>query len=380
MSITSTPNNTKKKQPVKKSALREWADSFIFAVVVATFVRWIAMEAFTIPTSSMENSLLVGDFLFVSKMHYGARTPKTLLQVPLSHQKIWGTNIPSYLDWVQLPQFRLPGFSEIKRGDAVVFNYPHDDYPVDLKTYWIKRCVGVAGDKLEIKDTQIHINGQALENPPQMQFSYLVTSKQGERINDRVFKGLNIAERYEIQNGKYIVQTTPESAKKLAEMPFVQEVKQDIAPKDSVERNGLSFANSPLYKWNKDNMGEFTIPKAGMVVTLDEKTLPIYKTVIEKFEGNENVKVENGKMTINGVATTQYTFKQNYYFMMGDNRHNSLDSRFWGFVPEDHILGKGLFIWFSLELYPQQGDEARMTPDGGLFSRIRWNRIFTIIK
>jgi signal peptidase I len=380
MTILKTPNNTPKKQPAKKSAIREWVDSFVFAVVVATFVRWIAMEAFTIPTSSMENSLLVGDFLFVSKMHYGARTPKTLLQVPLSHQKIWGTDIPSYLDWIKLPQFRLPGFSEIKRGDAVVFNYPHDDYPIDLKTYWIKRCVGVAGDKLSIKNTQIFINGQALENPPKMQFSYLVSSKQGERINDRVFRGLDISERYEVQTGRYMVQTTPENAKKLADMPFVQEVKQDIAPKDSVENNGLSFANSPLYKWNKDNMGEFTIPKAGMVITIDEKTLPIYKTVIEKFEGNENVVVKDNKLTINGAATAQYTFKQNYYFMMGDNRHNSLDSRFWGFVPEDHILGKGLFIWFSIEQYPQQGDPSRMTPEGGLFSRIRWDRLFTIIK
>jgi signal peptidase I len=313
-------------------------------------------------------------------MHYGARTPKTLLQIPLSHQKIWGTNMPSYLDWIKLPQFRLPGFTEIKNGDAVVFNYPHDDYPIDLKTYWIKRCIGIAGDKVEIRDTQVFVNGKAFPNPPQMQFGYWVTCKQGERINDRVFRGLSIAERVEVQTGKYIVQTTPENAKKLKEMPFVQEVQIDATPKDSLDRGSVTFANSPINKWNKDNMGEFVIPKKGATVEINAQTLVFYKTVIEKFESNENVKVEGDKLTINGLAVTKYTFKQNYYFMMGDNRHNSLDSRFWGFVPEDHILGKALFVWFSLEQFPQEGDYSRITPDGGLFSRIRWNRIFTMIK
>ena len=376
MSVTNTKNPIKNTKTPQKSVLREWADSFIFAVVVATFVRWIAMEAFTIPTSSMEGSLLVGDFLFVSKMHYGARTPKTLLQIPLSHQKIWGTDLPSYLDWIQLPQFRLPGFSEIKKGDGVVFNYPHDDYPVDLKTYWIKRCVGVAGDKLEIKNTQIFVNGQAMVNPPQMQFTYLVDAKQGGQINDRVFRGMNITERMEYQQGKYAVQTTPANAKTIEGLPFVEKITSVVAPKDSLEGGSPTFANSPKNRWNKDNMGEFTVPKAGMTIPITAENLVFYKVVIEKFEGNENVKVENDKLTINGVATTQYTFKQNYYFMMGDNRHNSLDSRFWGFVPEDHVLGKALFIWMSIE-QPQDG---RVAPTGGFFSRIRWSRIFSIIR
>jgi signal peptidase I len=378
--ISNKPQGSKNNTKPKKSVAREWLDSFLFAVVVATFIRWVSMEAFTIPTSSMENSMLVGDFLFVSKLHYGARTPKTLLQIPLSHQRIWGTNIPSYLDWIQVPQFRLPGFSSLKRGDAVVFNYPHDEYPIDLKTYWVKRCVALAGDKIAVKDGQIFINGQAQPNPPQMQSSYQVTCKKGETINDRVFRGLNIVERIELQGNQYVVHTTAENAEKLKTLPFVQSVVKNIAPKDSVERGAEAFTKSARYAWNKDNLGEFAVPKAGETVTIDAQTIPLYSTIIEKYEGNENVKVSNQSLSINGKAITSYTFKQNYYFMMGDNRHNSLDSRFWGCVPEDHILGKALFIWMSVEQYPQQGDFTRITPEGGIFSRIRWNRLFTVIE
>jgi signal peptidase I len=380
MAVANNANQKNTNNKPKKSVAREWLDSLLFAVVVATFIRWISMEAFTIPTSSMENSLLVGDFLFVSKLHYGARTPKTLLQIPLSHQRIWGTNIPSYLDWIQVPQFRLPGFSEIKRGDAIVFNYPHDEYPIDLKTYWVKRCVALAGDKFELKDGQISINGQLQTNPPEMQTSYLVNCKKNETINDRVFRSLNISERIEGQNGKYMVQTSPKTAEKLKALPFVESVVGNLAPKDSVEQYGAAFTNSPLYRWNKDNISGFTVPKAGETVQIDKQTMPLYRTIIEKFEGNESVKVTDDAITINGVAITSYKFKQNYYFMMGDNRHNSLDSRFWGFVPEDHILGKALFIWMSMEQYPQQGDYSRIAPEGGIFSRIRWNRLFTVIE
>jgi signal peptidase I len=167
----------KPKKPQKpKSKSREWVDAIVFAVIAATIIRWLLMEAFTIPTPSMEKSLLVGDFLFVSKMHYGPRTPKTPLQVPLTHQTIWGTNIPSYVDWIQLPQYRLPGITSVKRNDVVVFNYPPElRYPTDLKTNYIKRCVGLPGDNIEVRDLQVFINGEAIENPPQMQFSYLIT-------------------------------------------------------------------------------------------------------------------------------------------------------------------------------------------------------------
>ncbi len=378
MAVSNSKAGANQTNKPKKSVAREWLDSFLFAVVVATFIRWISMEAFTIPTSSMENSMLVGDFLFVSKLHYGARTPKTLLQIPLSHQRIWGTNIPSYLDWIQVPQFRLPGFSSIQKGDAVVFNYPHDEYPIDLKTYWVKRCVAIAGDKFEMREGQIYINGQAQGNPPEMQHSYLVTCKKGESINDRVFRGLNIVERIELQGNQYYVQTNAKTAEKLKTLPFVQNVAKGSVPKDSLERGAETFAKSPLYRWNKDNLGEFTIPKAGQTIEINKQTIPLYGKVIEKFESNKDVKVTTESISIDGKAITNYTFKQNYYFMVGDNRHNSLDSRFWGFVPEDHILGKALFIWMSIEQMP--ADFSRIAPEGGLFSRIRWNRLFTVIE
>ncbi|MGB5977338.1 MAG: signal peptidase I, partial [Cyclobacteriaceae bacterium] len=181
-------NTTKK----KKSQSREWADAILFAVIAATIIRWLFLEAFTIPTPSMENSLLVGDFLFVSKIHYGPRTPKTPLQVPLTHQTIWFTDIPSYVDWIDLPQYRLPGFSEITRNDVIVFNYPKEmEHPVDLKTNYIKRAIGMPGDVISIKDGQVYIDGKAQENPPGMQFMYQIVPKSG-RIPDHVWERMEI--------------------------------------------------------------------------------------------------------------------------------------------------------------------------------------------
>ncbi|HEX9957015.1 MAG TPA: signal peptidase I, partial [Fibrella sp.] len=195
---------TKTAQPVrKKSAIREWFDSVLFAVVAATLIRWLFMEAFTIPTPSMERSLMVGDFLFVSKFHYGTRTPKTLLQVPLTHQKIWGTEIPSYLDWIQLPQYRLPGFSDVKNGDVVVFNFPPEDqYPTDLKTNYIKRCMGIAGDVLEVRHRQVFVNGKAAEVPPNSQMSYFIEATKGD-LDDTFFRQYNIVNDYRPGNEAY---------------------------------------------------------------------------------------------------------------------------------------------------------------------------------
>jgi signal peptidase I len=383
---TAQKNN---KQTPKKSAAREWFDSFIFAVVVATFVRWIALEAFTIPTSSMENSLLVGDFLFVSKLHYGARTPKTVLQLPLSHQKVWGTNLPSYLDWVQLPQFRLPGFSDVQKGDAVVFNYPDEmDYPVDLKTYYIKRCVATAGDKLAVKDGQVYINGQPQVNAVEQQMSYVVKMKNpNDILGDRYFESVGVRERREEQKGIYSINATKEMVQKLTANATIASVTPSLSPKDSVEREVMMYyrfrfhndvANQPNLKWNKDNFGEYTIPAKDMKITINAENLAKYGYIIERYEDNKDVKIEGGKLSIGGNVVTEYTFKQNYYFMMGDNRHNSLDSRFWGCVPEDHIVGKALFIWLSME--QNTGDDSRLQPrDKGLFERIRWRRLFSLI-
>ena len=207
---------------MKKGPIREWFDALLFAVIAASLIRWATFEAFTIPTPSMENTLLVGDFLFVNKLNYGPRTPMTPLQVPLTHQKIWGTDIPSYLDWIKLPQFRLPGFSEIERGDVVVFNYPSEiDKPIDLKTYYVKRCIGLPGDTLSIENGNIFINNNNYNEPGGLQNRYFLRSETN--INDRIFKKYNIWEYTKVTNGYYI-NTNKENAEAISKESFVNSV------------------------------------------------------------------------------------------------------------------------------------------------------------
>jgi len=373
-----------KEEEVKpKSKLREWGDAILFAVIAATLIRWLIMEAYTIPTPSMEQSLLVGDFLFVSKFHYGSRTTTTPLQVPLTHQKIWFTEIPSYTELIQLPSYRLPGISSIKRNDVVVFNVPPIelnegiDYPVDLKTNYIKRCVAIPGDTLRIVDKQVYVNGDASENPPLEQFSYLVTAN--DEINERILK------RYKIYDSElmgrsgnsviYQMHLTKEVADELKALNFIQDVRiatyngsDGFGPRTEKMVESNIFPDSKTFPWNGDFYGPIVIPKEGMTIDLDEKNVAMYGSTIAEYDHNENVKIENGKLYIDGRELSQYTFKQNYYFMMGDNRHNSLDSRYWGFVPEDHVVGKAFFIWLSID------------SNADFFSKIRWSRFFKLIK
>ena len=366
-----------------KSKLREWGDAILFAVIAATLIRWLIMEAYTIPTPSMEQSLLVGDFLFVSKFHYGSRTTTTPLQVPLTHQKIWFTEIPSYTELIKLPQYRLPGISRVKRNDVVVFNVPPVDlnegvdYPVDLKTNYIKRCVAIAADTIRIIDRQVYVNGTALENPPEMQNSYLVTSNN--EINERILK------RYKIYDDELISRTansvvykmhlTDEVARELRQMNFILDVRvatnngrDGFGPRTEKMVESSIFPDAETYPWNGDFYGPLVIPAEGMTITINDSTLAMYGSTIAEYDHNENVKIENGKLFIDGKELSQYTFNQNYYFMMGDNRHNSLDSRYWGFVPEDHIVGKAFFIWLSIDR------------NADFFSKIRWNRFFKLIE
>jgi len=360
----------------KKSAISEWTEAIAFAVVAATLIRWLIMEAYTIPTPSMENSLLVGDFLFVSKFHYGTRTPKTPLQVPLTHQKIWFTDIPSYTEWIQLPQYRLPGISKVHRSDVVVFNVPPKDlnegkdYPVDLKTNYIKRCVGIPGDVLKVVNKQVVINNEPLSNPEDMQFSYLVTSK--DEINERNLQKLGIdPDDYNYlgrpEEGKVVYQMyiTAAKAEELRQLSYILSVGDDYRMSNGADPRIFPF--SKYSKWNADDYGPVTIPKKGMTIEVNDSTMAFYGSTIKLYDHNENVVVGDSTLTIDGQDVKQYTFKQNYYFMMGDNRHNSLDSRFWGFVPEDHIVGKAFFVWLSLDKY------------AGFLDRIRWRRFFKMI-
>ncbi|MEH0154864.1 signal peptidase I [Limibacter armeniacum] len=386
MSLLKKKTEDKEQGKKKKGALREWWDAILFAVIAATIIRWALFEAFTIPTASMEKTLMVGDFLFVSKIHYGPRTPKTPLQVPLTHQTIWGTDIPSYLDWIQLPQYRLPGISEVKRGDVVVFNTPdpynnwdQDRHPSDLKLNYIKRCVGVAGDSLEVRHHQVFINGQASETPEDSQVGYEITMSQVP--SQRFLKEYGL---YEYQSGinggrdivdyslspvrsgngtqTYVVPISKEVAEKIEQFDFVTEVKPVEYPKGENNYNSAIYPRTDKLDWSVDNFGPIYIPKKGDTIELNEKNTLLYQIPIQRYEGNKNVEVKDGKIFIDGNQINAYTFKQNYYFMMGDNRHNSEDSRYWGFVPEDHIIGKALMIWMS------------MGPEG-----IRWDRIFNII-
>lgn len=365
----------------QKSAFREWWDSVLFAVVAATLIRGLFLEAYTIPTGSMEKSLLVNDFLFVSKVHYGARTPKTILQIPLTHQKIWFTEFPSYLEWIQLPNFRLPGFTSVKNGDVVVFNYPgcperpdeyggFDKYPVDLRTNYIKRCIGIAGDVVESKNTEIFVNNVKFPQPPNAQKWYKIECNTN--VNPKLFTKLGITERGSAsENGKYYydITSTESALNDLKTNDFVSNVYPDLIAKDDTTTFYKSFPyGSKLFNNNRDNFGPITVPKKGMTIKLDEKNLMLYKGVITTFDLNEKAEYKDGKIFIDGKAISEYTFKQDYYFMMGDNRYESDDSRYWGFVPADHIVGKAVFIWMSID------------KDGNLLNKIRWNRLFSLIK
>ncbi len=350
----------------KKSFAREWGDAILFAVVAASLIRWATFEAYTIPTPSMEKSLLVGDFLFVSKLHYGPRTPITPLQIPLTHQTIWGTTIPSYSDAIQLKSYRLPGFSEVQRGDVVVFNFPPEEqHPADLRTNYIKRCIAVAGDSIEVRDMQVYINGEPVENPENLQYGYFMATSQV--LNPQFFLDRGISESYPGEGG-YLIYTTAESAAELKKLDFVLNVM--LIKRSQGEEDTQAFPHAPSkYKWNADFFGPLYVPAEGETVAITAETLPLYERVILEYEHNENAEIrDDGKLYIDGKVATQYTFKQDYYFMMGDNRHNSLDSRFWGFVPADHIVGKAVMIWMSTD------------PNGSFLDKIRWSRLFDIIE
>lgn len=373
--------NKKKAAPKKKkkSATREWVDAIVFAVIAATLIRTFFIEAYVIPTPSMERSLLVGDFLFVSKVNYGARTPITPIAFPFAHHTMPLFNTKAYWDGVQLPYYRLPGFSDVKKGDVVVFNYPMDAdspfyRPVDKRENFIKRCQGAPGDTLSVVDGQVYVDGKAMPNPPgeQMEYTYNAT---GEGINPSVIEDLKITQ-YE---GRSYQAMTKASADILKGYSNVKGFAPVLTKKGETDPQYAVYPTNPQhpvgppnlmlpgkqhdYKWSTDNYGPIIIPKKGWTVKLDSITYPLYERCISVYEKNK-LQISGNDILINGVKTDSYTFKLNYYWMMGDNRHDSDDSRFWGFVPEDHIVGKALFIWMSWD------DNA------SFFGKIRWSRLF----
>lgn len=368
----------KKNTPKKKvSATREWINSLTFAIVAASLIRWTTVEAFVIPTPSMEDTALVGDFLFVSKFHYGTRTTSAPLQIPLTHQKIWGTEIPSYTNLIELPIYRLPGITEVKRGDVVVFNVPDlkmnegELHPITLKNNYVKRCVAVSGDRFEIRNRQIFVNGEPFPNPPTMKWNYIVLTT--EKISDRNLKRLELSsnDQYLLgfdQQGHavYNMFLTEKQVEELKKVSDVKSVTLDTERDDQPESN--IFPKSKYSQWNGHNYGPIVIPAKGMTIEVNDSTMGLYGQTIQLYEHNKNVDIAAGRLTIDGKPQTQYTFKQDHFMMVGDNRDNSLDSRYWGFVPDDHIVGKPLFVWMSID------------QEGGLLHAIRFNRLLKRIE
>ena len=409
----------------KKKAWREWVDAAVFAIVAATLIRTFVFEAYTIPTGSMEKTLLVRDFLFVSKLSYGPRIPNTPLSVPFVHNYMPFGKGKSYSTAIQLPYLRwFP--SKVKRGDAVVFNFPEGDtvyhatgfesanpyydikrknawgppynivmfdngsegtvtirtgeimndpvnfpmvvHPVDKTDNYIKRCVAVAGDTLEVKDGDIYIDGVKEKTPPYSLMTYTLNTKPGATDLD------GLTENYKLREGE-ISYVSPNIFRAILAHKTVEKMKADgvvisAVPdlekpeeiySDSTRDGKVTFPWNPKIRWTIDYFGKIWIPAKGGVLNLTAENYPVYERAIRVYEKNDFY-MKDGKFYLNGKETTQYTFKMDYYWMMGDNRHGSQDSRYWGFVPEDRIVGKAWMIWFSWENGP------------------RWNRLFNIVK
>ncbi len=390
----SATDEFKDKHKYIKTKSREWADAIIFAVVAATVIRVFFIEAYTIPSASMEKSLLIGDFLFVSKVNYGARIPMTPVAFPFSHHTLpFTATTKAYWEGLELKYRRLPGLQEIKRNDVVVFNFPegdtvmlenqnpsyydyvrgygwaktNSDYtiasrPVDKRENYIKRCIAIAGDVISMKNGVANINGkdEPLKNTGEM--TYLIQFNSNSPDFSELEKiGFVTTEMHATEAAdKFIADGSGEMIAELKKSPNIKSV--TILNTEAGLEGGL-FPHDPNRIWNVDNFGPIKVPSKGWTVHLDSNTMPLYYRAIRTYEGNK-VEQKGNDWYINDKLATSYTFKMNYYWMMGDNRHQSADSRYWGFVPEDHIVGKALFIWMSFN------------DKGSWFSKIRWSRIF----
>lgn len=358
--------------------------SLLFAIIVATLVHTYVVQPFTIPTSSLEKSLLVGDFLFVSKMNYGPRVPMTTVALPMVHDSIPLTKKKSYLSWPQLPYFRLPAFEKIKNSDIVVFNWPADTVyqffdrsgrkavikPIDKKSNYVKRCLGIPGDSLAIKDGIVYINGKVLVLPERAkpQYSYKIALDGKTPIDfEYLFKDMDVTDgagfTSEARDTLFVEALTDQSAERLRNVPGIKAVIRNVSHTPETGRFGV-FPHTT--NWNRDNYGPIYIPQAGKSVAINLASLPFYSRIITEYEKNK-LEIKGSDIYINDVKTNNYTFQQDYYWMMGDNRHRSEDSRYWGYVPADHVVGKPVFIWMSWDT------------NGKGFGKIRWERLFTTV-
>jgi signal peptidase I len=399
------------KNPYQKGPLREWAEAIVFAVFAAAFIRMFLIEAYVIPTPSMEGSLLVGDFMFVSKAHYGIRTPMTVAMIPLLHNTIPYLNSESYLKTPSLDYHRLPAIAEIKNNDPIVFNYPEGDSvyfatsrspraiwtkedlrrkgdlkqyikgaklrvrPIDKRDHYIKRCIGTPGDKLEIKAGTVFINDEKLPTSPTIQFKYIISNI--ENLNYKKLDEIGVTSSTRDTPNTFSDVGGVNASRKTCVMDLSEEQKnkvqgwypdaafQKYEAKPNPQNPGSVFPHDARYfpDWTIDNFGPITVPKKGETIPLKKETIALYRRIVTNYEKNTLVE-KNGTFTLNGQPATEYTFQQDYYWGMGDNRHASEDCRYFGFIPENHIVGKPLFIWFS-------------TRNGNMKNGINWNRIFS---
>jgi signal peptidase I len=433
-----------KKEPSK--FIKNWLDPIIFAVIAASIIRGYTIEAFTIPTSSLEKSLLVGDFLFVNKFAYGPKIPQTPLSFPFAHHTLpLSDTKKSYLEWIKLPYMRLPGFGSVKNDDIVVFNYPDGDTvalgfqdmsyyqlaryigytninnpdfipergnsqrkvgkivarPVDKREHYVKRCVGIAGDKLEIIDGKVHINDKLQAMPKKAQHFYFVKCF-GRVFGDEIvlpngqptLGNLKLLDELDIYADEvavaaeardtivYRLNMPADVAEKVKVMPGVVSI---IMKNDTKGDGDLSiFPHNPAYPWNNDNFGPLLIPKKGMTIPIDTHNICLYEKILNTYDNGIHPVTKRGAQVLyDGDPITSYTFKQDYYFMMGDNRHNSADSRSWGMVPFDHVVGSPFFVWFSMK-YPEKNIISGKSALKSLFKnskegKFRWERFLCYV-
>lgn len=407
-----------KNKQVRKVA--EWTDAIVFALIAVYFINIFLFQNYKIPSSSLEKTLLVGDYLFVSKVSYGPRVPNTPLSFPLAQHTLPILNCKSYLDWPQWDYKRLTGFGEVKRNDIVVFNFPagdtvpllvpNPDYyslckeaepyggrdliinnearfgkvvyrPVDRRENYVKRCIGMPGDSLQIINNDVYINGMKTQEPKKMQLCYFVETN-GQRLTEDQFRTLDVSkeDRGFVTNPDFLESIGITSVGEgrynpVYHLPLTRDAhrilsrsgwsKQIIVEPDY--HGGYTYPLDYDTGWTRDNYGPIWIPQKGTTIVLNKLSLALYSRCIENYEGNK-MKIDGNRIFINGQEANSYTFKYNYYFMMGDNRHKSADSRSWGFVPEDHVVGKPILIWLSM-------DKDRSLFDGG----IRWSRLFRFV-
>ncbi|MBQ0144856.1 MAG: signal peptidase I [Bacteroidales bacterium] len=390
------------KEGEKHNVWLDWLDAIIFAVVVVTFINIFFFQAFKIPSSSMESTLFTGDHLFVSKVTYGPKVPETPLTIPFTHNVFFGKE--SYSTLIHNDYRRLKGLREVRRGDCVVFNFPHgdtvltrypsEDYynwvrnagreftiatagplkvrPVDKEDHYVKRCVAVPGDSLEVRDGFVYINGEQQQVYPGIQLAYTVVTN-GQRINSLTLEKIGVDQdglMYDEQLPGYRGMTlTAAMLKEITACPAVvsAEPELDVYPPDYPDSYLSIFPFTEDYKWTRDFFGPLWIPKKGETVALTAENLPLYSRIISSYEGHDLKVDDEGRIIIDGKEASSYTFGQDYYFMMGDNRHNSLDSRYWGFVPESHIVGRPALVWLST------------MANKSFPANIRWGRFFKFV-